>query len=669
MSLPEIDASLFFIINRDLKNSVLDVVMPFVTNNSKMLFLPLVFWILIKERRAVLIPFAAAALSVAFADAGGNMLKELIGRVRPCNALQAVNLLVGCSGSYSMPSNHAVNAFAFAGVFWFFRRGFLGSLFILLAAAVGVSRVYVGVHYPFDVVAGAALGLFSSWLFLFLCRWSQKMYEGESYHRLLLLSLGLLSLFRFYYIFTGPLDLSPDEAHYWEWARRPDWSYYSKGPLIAWLVYAGTAFLGNTVLGVRFFAPVLLALSSLLIFRLGKDLYDERTGFVAAMLVQLVPLYAAFGALLTIDSPFIFFWALSLYLFHKAAWGYPSDSRSRDGYWALLGLSIGLGLLTKYTMAFFYPCCLLFLLLDKDSRRLLLSRGPYIALALSSVVFSPVVFWNAGHGWVTVRHTAGQANVAGGLQLTPKYFFEFLGSQLGIITPILFIMICAALWMMRKERAGRFLVWFSLPVALFFVLKSIQGKVQANWALAGYATGFIAFARYYWNRPLQKAGQRAAVAAVALAVVVTGVSHYPALLRLPQRIDPTTRLSGWAELGHAADKVASGMPGPLFVFSDSYQVAGELAFYMKGHPVTYCANLGRRMNQYDLWPGFEGLVGQNAILVVYGDQYMPGSLERAFSRWEKTVADLLTRQGRVMKFTIFKCYDFKGIEKRPVETY
>ncbi len=668
MSLPEIDTSLFLVINRDLKNSVLDVVMPFVTNNSKVLFLPLVLWMMIKERKAILIPFVAAVLSVAFADAGGNMMKEIIGRVRPCNALQAVNLLVGCSGSFSMPSNHAVNAFAFAGVFWFFRRGLSGSLFLLLAATVGISRVYVGVHYPFDVVAGAMLGLFSSWLFLSLSRWSQKMYEGGSYYRLLLLCLGLLSLFRFYYILTGPLDLSPDEAHYWEWARRPDWSYYSKGPLIAWLVYAGTAFFGNTVLGVRFFAPVLLAASGLLVFRLGKELFDERTGFVAAMLLQMVPLFAAFGVLLTIDSPFIFFWVLSLYLFHKAA-GYQPDGRGRDGYWALLGLSIGLGLLTKYTMAFFYPCCLLFLLFDRDSRKLLLSRGPYIALVLSIVVFCPVVFWNAVHGWVTVRHTAGQANVAGGLHLTPKYFFEFLGAQLGIITPVLFIMICAALWKLRKARAGRLLIWFFLPMVLFFALKSIQGKVQANWALAGYATGFIAFAGYYGSRPLQKAGRRAAIAAVALAVVVTAVSHYPALLRLPQRIDPTTRLAGWVELGHAADRTASEMPGPFFVFSDSYQIASELAFYMNGHPVTYCANLGRRMNQYDLWPGFEGLTGQNAILVIYGDQYMPESLGKAFSRWEKTVADLLTRQGKVMKFTIFKCYDFKGIEKRPAETY
>ena len=64
---------------------------------------------------------------------------------------------------------------------------------------------------------------------------------------------------------------------------------------------------------------------------------------------------------------------------------------------------------------------------------------------------------------------------------------------------------------------------------------------------------------------------------------------------------------------------------PVFIFSDKYQVSSELAFYVKGHPVTYCINLGRRMNQYDFWPGFDNLLHYDAIFVRTGDGRIPAS--------------------------------------------
>ena len=109
--------------------------------------------------------------------------------------------------------------------------------------------------------------------------------------------------------------------------------------------------------------------------------------------------------------------------------------------------------------------------------------------------------------------------------------------------------------------------------------------------------------------------------------------------------------------------------GPLFIFSDSYQISSELAFYMKGNPVTYCVNLGRRMNQYDLWPGFEKLIGHNAIFVLYETQEMPEFLAGAFARYDKNTLELKTGTNKTMKFTVFKCYDFRGIKSRPAETY
>src|SRR5512135_2544283 len=122
MGLSEIDTSLFFLINRNLQSGLLDAVMPFVTNNSKIIFLPLLIWVLVKERSKAWSYVVISILAVAFADAGGAVLKSLFARTRPCNAFDAVHLLVGCSKSFSLPSNHSSNAFAFATAFWLLRK-------------------------------------------------------------------------------------------------------------------------------------------------------------------------------------------------------------------------------------------------------------------------------------------------------------------------------------------------------------------------------------------------------------------------------------------------------------------------------------------------------------------------------------------------------------------
>ncbi len=673
MSLTEIDTYLFILINKHLQNGFLDVLMPFVTNNSKVIFLPLLIWVLVKERSKAWSYVVISLLAVAFADAGGAVLKNLIARTRPCNALDGVHLLVNCSKSSSLPSNHSSNAFAFAMAFWFLRKDAATWFFLLVAAAIAFSRVYVGVHYPFDIVAGAAFGTGCAYAAGLIFSWTSDVYRRRDYGRALLLVIMAFSLFRIYFIITGPFDLSADEAHYWEWSRRLDWSYYSKGPMIAYLIYAGTAVFGNTVFGVRILAVVLSALSSVLIYKLGRDLYDEEAGLIAALLIQVVPLYSVFGVLFTIDSPFIFFWILSLFLFWKAI-EVPSDA-SNSGLirWCALGISIGLGLLTKYTMALFYFCGFLFFVFHKDSRKFLLNKGPYISFLLSLAVFSPVISWNAAHGWVTLKHTAGQAHIASGLTISAKDFFEFLGSQAGVITPLLFALIFVALWRIRKEKSGAFAFWFCVPVVLFFILKSAQGKVQANWALPGYASGFIAFAAYYAGGAIKMEGRSKVLpaAAVLMAFALTAFAHFPSVLHLPRKLDPTMRLVGWRQLGHEADlankELSSG--GTSFVFSDSYQMASELAFYMKGNPRTYCINLGRRMNQYDLWPGFENFKGYNALLVMYDERQLPPELGDSFARSERVPVVITLKGDKIMKFTMFKCYDFKGIKSKPPETY
>ena len=712
MSLPEIDTSLFFFINTQLANTLFDICMPFITSKSYLLYLPLFAWLVLKEQKKALVALMLGVVSLLLADWAGHMLKDVIDRTRPCHALEDVRLLVGCGKAYSMPSNHAVVAFAFVLPFYRMFKSRVRYLFLAVALLVGFSRVYVGVHYPSDVVAGAVLGVVIALSVLKCYSLSSERYREKPYTTVLSLFLVAVSLFRIYYIQYGPLDLSPDEAHYWDWSRRLDLSYYSKGPMIAYLIFVGTSLFGDTVFGVRILAVVFSALSSFFLYMLGKRLYDEQVGLYSAMLLQIIPLFSTFGIIFTIDSPFIFFWIVSLFLFSEAVTkefiskapsplpspsrgegcnsspplmggdegegdqkgGLGEDDRSTIVYWLLLGVSIGFGLLTKYTMAFFYLCAFLFLLFSKDKRKLLLTKGPAAAFITSLIVFSPVILWNAGNDWVTFRHTAGQIHVAEGFAISPGSFLEFLGSQIGVITPLLFVLTLIAIWKLRKDRGGDFLFWFSIPVLAFFLLKSIQAKVQANWATPGYITGIAAFSALY-IRGFFTAGKGKKIliaAAVSLSFFITAAAHYPSLLKLPVDMDPSSRLDGWQELGDEVTGLYKQMSQnrPVFIFSDRYQVTSQLAFYVKGHPVTYCANLGRRMNQYDLWPGFSSFIHYDAIFVRTGDNALPEAITVAFEKVEKKVFSAYTTEHvKIRDYSIFLCSDFKGLKEEKQETY
>jgi undecaprenyl-diphosphatase len=156
-----LDANLLLFINRTLANPVFDLLMPLLSNKWLGLGLAAVVVppLAIRGGRRAWLLLAAGLLAVGLADLGANALKHLVQRVRPCHDVALLQVLAGCTRSFSMPSNHAANIAAVAATVWLGWQSRRWSVAIwLLAAGVMLSRIYLGVHYPSDVLVGALWG-------------------------------------------------------------------------------------------------------------------------------------------------------------------------------------------------------------------------------------------------------------------------------------------------------------------------------------------------------------------------------------------------------------------------------------------------------------------------------------------------------------------------------
>ena len=161
-----LDKTLFYFVNNGLSNPFFDKLMPFVTevNSWVLVYLVGFYFLFFKSGRKGKIVAITLIITIIITDQiNSHIIKELVGRIRPCHSLPDVNLLVGCGGGKSFPSSHAANNFAAAYVItYFFRKNYF--LFFSIASIVAISRVYVGVHYPIDIFVGALVGILIAYI-------------------------------------------------------------------------------------------------------------------------------------------------------------------------------------------------------------------------------------------------------------------------------------------------------------------------------------------------------------------------------------------------------------------------------------------------------------------------------------------------------------------------
>ena len=470
--------------------------------------------------------------------------------------------------------------------------------------------------------------------------------RDRRYESLAFAFLILLTAFRIAHAWLGSLDLAPDEAYYWDWSRNLAWGYYSKPPMIAWLYAAATAIGGHSTLTVRATSALIMLGTMIGLFYLCKRLFSARVGLWTVVAASLTPGVSAASAILTIDAPLLFFWTWT------SLWFYRAVTTNKMGFWLLTALGLGAGFLSKQVMLGFPPLSFVILALSDTHRRKLISWRYIGCVAIGLLMLLPPLIWNYQHDWVTFRHTAHHVEVNPGHPFRPGLFFEYLGAQVGVITPVLFVMLYLAGWSflksgkLKENFEYRYLAILSYPALLAFQALSMFSRVHPNWPAPFYITAFplgVAWALESGSLARKKALK----IGVAVGLIFTFFTYFPGTLGalgfpLSSKTDPTMRLRGWSELGDrvgALDQELRARYGwdgqSLVIASDQRQLVSEISFYAPGNPEVFIWPGSMKINsQYHLLPGLSMKIGANVLFVTPVGQKLPPDFEGSFDSVE-----------------------------------
>ncbi len=498
-------------------------------------------------------------------------------------------------------------------------------------------------------------------------------------------------------------DLEFDEAHYWMWSQRLAPAYFSKGPGIAFAMRASTAVFGANEFGVRFFSPILAAGTGLLLFYFARRLFSATAGLWAVIALNVTPIFNIGAFLMTIDSLSVFFWLAAMFTFWLAVEKSPDFS----WHWPLTGLLIGLGFLSKYTNALELVSVLFVLALAPRLRQEFARPGLYLLLGFFALCTVPPIMWNHQHAWITLTHLRSRGGVEQGFGFHPGEVLLFLGEHFLAYSPFLFLALAWGVigsWRrVNQQFKVLFLMWFGLPVFVFYFLLSINKSAAPNWDALAFL-GFGLLAVYFWWERLETSVMLRLCAGVALLIglVMSVIALDTDLLRtagyqLP-RSDPSDRMRGWKSATGAVEKLRTDLEAQLgeklFLIADARDRASEISFYLHdkqiegpGHPPVYITESQDLVNQFSFWPRYDEFVelkpgaprpegevyteenginpflGRDALFIREGEkQNVPHNIRAAFQSTEPAGTIEVRRYGEVLRtWQVFLCRNYRTL--------
>ncbi|MEA2984457.1 MAG: hypothetical protein QOD94_711 [Alphaproteobacteria bacterium] len=431
---------------------------------------------------------------------------------------------------------------------------------------------------------------------------------------LLLMILLALTALRVIGLHTSVVDLFFDEAQYWAWSRDLAFGYFSKPPLLAWIIAASDQLCGSGEACLRLVSPLFYLGTSLLVYAIADELYGKDTAFWSALTFALLTGVSFSTRIISTDVPLLFFWALALFAYLKLLAG-------PDWRWALaLGVALGIGLLAKYAMIYFALGVACAAWLDRDAREVLRRPQTWVAFAVAGLILSPNIYWNVANQFATLKHT-GENITGAGLHFRPPEALAFLGSQFAVAGPLVFAAFLLISWQAVRGKATRqdkLMLAFAIPpLALVFALSFFRGA-NANWA-APAAVSMTVLVVAWWLRTGYRGWMIASlvIGVIVQAALLVGDTYADriSIAALGRNSDIYQRSLGWRRLGDEVLQLARAHGAPT-VAAEGRAEQAALTYYLRNEPlaVVSWARGAQARSQFDLTQALDDTAKEPVLL-------------------------------------------------------
>lgn len=413
---------------------------------------------------------------------------------------------------------------------------------------------------------------------------SLNEYRRQPIIKMVLIALIGLIFMRFVVLAGGDNALFYDEAYYHLWSTTPDWGYYSKPPMVAWLIHLTTSLFGHSEWAVRLAAPFCYLAASIFILALALRVAHAAAAFWAWAFFISMPLISFNSLFITTDAPLMLCWAACSFFAHRAF----STNRWHD--WLATAVFAGLGLLSKYTMGVLAIGFFIFLLLQGTLLGQLRNPKLWISLLLAIAIFAPNLWWNAQHQFISFQHTSEIS------QLDQEWFHfdqlaEFFFGQLIVFGLISFPLV---IWFIAKrmvipaapELTTRpssadvtFTLCISLPMLIVICAQAFLARAHVNWA----APTFIGFSLLLAIALTYRHWYRTAIWVVLVNTLLALAFYaYPSIQHMvgiePTRKNtPYHRIQGYREITQSLQLTRTQ------IISDSRSALSYLHYYGQGY--------------------------------------------------------------------------------------